>query len=85
MTLEEFKWTPEPLDQQDQAIVEAYLKIGVPLDSLAYTKEFKRLVKAAGLNENNDAELGRVYRRLLTLRKQARLPRSYSSSSSSTQ
>ncbi|MEM9881885.1 MAG: hypothetical protein AAF800_03070 [Planctomycetota bacterium] len=81
MTIEEFNWESPPLGQQDQALVEAYQRIGVPLDSLAYTEKFLELVREAELNPNEMEDLRHTYRRLLGLRKRGLLPRLYAGAS----
>ena len=84
MTIKEFSWQPTiTVDPQDQALIDAYLSVKTPLDALAYTEEFKTLVKRAGLSPDKDDDLRKAYRRLLSFRKKGVLPRIYSSSSSS--
>jgi hypothetical protein len=69
-----FSWTPQPLDEKDEELVRAYVDIGKPLDNLPYTDEFNRLVQRIKAG-NTDPDKHAVFTRLLTLRKQGRLPR----------
>lgn len=80
MGTEIFFKLPE-LSPEDQRLIQAYEEVGVPLDALAYSENFKRLVKLSGLDPEKQEHLRNSYRRLLTLRKQSLLPRVYSSSS----
>jgi len=78
MSSDDFEWQPGVLmSTEDQAVVHAYEAVGVPLDALAYTEEFKRLVAEAGEDPTRDVALRRVYRKLLALRKRGLLPRLY--------
>lgn len=77
MTAEDFNWETTPANADDQALIDAYERVGVPLDALAYTPEFRRLVDSLGLDSANESELRRVYLRLLGLRKRGLLPRQY--------
>ena len=67
-------WRVTPLSGEDQELVNAYVRIGKPLDQLAYTKEFDELVKMLN-RPNTEDQKWLVYRRLLQLRKTGRLPR----------
>jgi hypothetical protein len=77
MTAEDFNWQTAPISGEDQALVDAYERLGVPLDALAYTPEFRELAKSLGIDSSQDPELRKVYLRLLTLRKRGLLPRQY--------
>jgi hypothetical protein len=70
----QFSWSAPPLDVEDQKLIAAYEQVGKPLDFLPYTEEFDRLVHKLRLNET-DENKHEVFRRLLNLRKTARLPR----------
>jgi len=63
-----------PLTDDEQRLVLAYERIGVPLDKLAYTAEFDRLVQMVGKPDTLDEKYF-AYQRLLNLRKRSRLPR----------
>lgn len=65
-----------PLTEEEQRLIDAYVRIGIPVDRLAYTAEFDRLVKMLGKPNTLD-EKYLVFQRLLSLRKRARLPRIY--------
>ncbi len=73
---EEIIWDAPPLSPEDQRLVDAYVRVGRPVDELAYTDAFDDLYSmvngSAGPASKHD-----VYKRLLTLRKMARLPRLY--------
>ncbi len=75
-----FSWDPPPLDKKDEELVRAYQKIGRPVDDLPYTEEFNHLVEIAGADRSSDEDKRSIFKRLLTLRKQGRLPRVTSSS-----
>lgn len=63
-----------PLAPEDQRLVELYAQLGRPSDDLPYSEDFRRLMESlrAGGDNRSDEE---VMRRLLRLRKAARLPR----------
>jgi hypothetical protein len=63
-----------PLTDEEQRIVDAYEKIGVPVDKLAYSPEFDRIIEMLG-KPKTDNEKYLVFQRLLSLRKRSRLPR----------
>ena len=65
-----------PLTDEEQRLIDAYERIGVPVDKLAYTPEFDRLVELLG-KDNTMNEKFFVFQRLLSLRKRSRLPRIY--------
>ncbi len=65
-----------PLSDEEQRLVDAYEKIGVPVDKLPYSAEFDRLIQMLGKPETMD-EKYLVFQRLLSLRKRSRLPRIY--------
>jgi hypothetical protein len=75
----ELSFQPPPLSQADEALINVYQQTGLTVDQLAYTAEFDRLCAQLGRNHTQD-EKREIYRRLLTLRKQGRLPRSYAES-----
>ncbi len=77
MTLEQFKWEGPAISADDQALIEAYQRTGIPLDSLAYTDEFQHLVEEVEGDPDDYGDLRKVYRRLLSLRKRGLLPRLY--------
>ncbi|HEY2154346.1 MAG TPA: hypothetical protein VGH33_01865 [Isosphaeraceae bacterium] len=67
-----------PLDASDQSLVEAYSAVGhPPVDTLPYTDEFDRICEILALPDSKDARR-QVYRRLVRLRKQGRLPNVWS-------
>jgi hypothetical protein len=70
-------WDAPPLDAIDQRLVQAYEQARKSLDDLAYTPQFLDVVREAGYNPDRMSDCHFVYRRLLTLRKQGRLPRAY--------
>lgn len=74
MTTNESIWKSTPLSAPDSKLVDAYVQIGISLDSLPYTPEFQELAKKAGLNPRDDSELHQAFRRLVNLRKRAMLP-----------
>ena len=76
-----FNWDPPPLDSADQQLVSAYTRVGVPVDELPYTEEFEEIVSQVSPTNQNEDEKHRIFKRLLTLRKQGRLPRVTSPSS----
>jgi hypothetical protein len=67
------------LSQEDQRLVDTYLRIGRPIDDLAYSDDFDRLFDEYKMGGSTLSKYD-VYRRLLALRKIARLPRIYGSS-----
>jgi hypothetical protein len=69
-----FSWAAPPLPPEDQQLLTVYERIGRPLDLLPYTEDFEKLIRELGKNPT-DEEREKVYRRLLYLRKTARLPR----------
>jgi hypothetical protein len=76
MNVPEFDWRVPPLSAEDERLVEAYERIGVPLDALPYTKEFKSLVERLGV-EDSETKMHEIWLRLLMLRKKGQLPRTY--------
>jgi len=83
MTSDSFEWKTPVLDAEDQILIDEYERLGISLDSLAYTPEFKELVSRVGGNPATEPELRKTYLRLLGLRKRGVLPRLYHGSSSS--
>ncbi len=73
---DQFDWKLPPLDAEDQRLVEAYRTVGRPVDDLAYTPEFDRLVHLLGIEDTLDSRHF-LYRRLLNLQSRGRLPRVY--------
>ncbi len=71
---EHVNWTPPPLSKDDERLVSAYLNVGRPLDDLPYTDDFDKLAAAYGAGASLAAKHD-LFRRLLRLRKQGRLPR----------
>jgi hypothetical protein len=76
MTASEFDWSGAPLSSDDEALIDAYKAVGVPVDALPYTPEFDKLIERLGLPVAPPSQRS-IYRRLLTLRKRALLPRVY--------
>jgi hypothetical protein len=74
MTRDEFDWIGPPLSAEDQRLIDAYVQTRRPLDDLAYTLDFERLVEDIK-GEASMENLHAIFRRLLTLRKMGRLPR----------
>jgi len=72
-----FSWAAPALSDEDQRLVEAYRKAGKPLDWLAYSKEFEELARDV-LGNPMEEDKAQLFRRLLNLRKRARLPRTVS-------
>ena len=63
-----------PLTPEDERLVQAYQQLGRPVDDLPYTPEFDQLV--ADLRATGDSrDPTTLLRRLMALRKAARLPR----------
>lgn len=69
-----FTWSAPPLTAEDEKLVAAYKRIGSPLDALPFTEDFDELIRQVDKTPN-DSNRAEVFRRLLTLRKTARLPR----------
>ena len=65
-----------PLTDEEQRLIAAYERLGVPVDKLAYTAEFDRLIQMLGKPDTLD-EKYLVFQRLLSLRKRSRLPQIY--------
>jgi len=78
MTLEEFNWEAPQINSEDQLLIDAYLEVGVPVDSLAYTASFETIVHILGKNSKSNDDRRTIFRRLLSLRKKGMLPRIYS-------
>lgn len=63
-----------PLPHEDQELVKLYMEFGIPVDRLAFSEEFKRMVNM--LRERGDQRPeSEIFNRLLNLRKAGRLPR----------
>ena len=67
-------WEAPELSSEDQRLVSEYKALGRPLDDLAYTEDFEKLVKDLGYPDTLQAKHA-VFQRLLRLRKKGRLPR----------
>lgn len=77
MTANDFKWDQGPnLSTDDERLIDEYVRVGVPLDSLPYTEDIEDLVRGLGRDVTQD-HLRDVFRRLLALRKRGVLPRVY--------
>lgn len=74
MVAAEYDWSDDGLTGIEMNLIREYEKISRPLDALAYTEEFDRLVKAAGLDDTVQ-DKHRAFTMLLNLRKRGRLPR----------
>lgn len=74
MSPDEFQWEEKSLTDEDERLIRAYAHVGRPLDDLAYTEDFDKLLREAGIDED-DQERHRIFKRLLNLRKRGRLPR----------
>lgn len=75
MTLDQVKGDPSSISTDDQILIDAYQRVGIALDSLAYTEDFRKLAAQAGRDPEKESELRDLYRRLMALRKRAILPR----------
>jgi hypothetical protein len=69
-----FDFDLPPLSSEDQRLVEEYGRTGRAVDDLPYTSEFLAMCQALGVADN-DAARHDVFRRVVNLRKQGRLPR----------
>ena len=76
MAGEEIVWDAPPLSPGDQRLIDAYVRVGRAVDELAYTDAFDELYSLVN-GTTGPASKHDVYKRLLTLRKMARLPRHY--------
>ncbi len=74
MATADFQWEPEGLSDEERALIRAYAEVGRPIDDLAYTPDFDKLVQKAGLGSDQEAK-HKAFRQLLNLRKRGRLPR----------
>ena len=74
MTNEPEIFEPDGLSADDHRLIDVYVRVGQPVDKLAYTAEFEALFKI--LTESGERR-GReeIFRRLLNLRKAGRFPR----------
>lgn len=68
-------WTAPELSSDDEKLIAAYVRVGRSLDDLAYTKEFDEIARTMQVGSDDLDGKHALYKRLLTLRKQARLPR----------
>ena len=64
-------WELPLLSPEDQKIVDAYLKVGKPVDQLPYSEDFKQLMHELGEENPSEASKSHVFQRLLQLRKKA--------------
>jgi len=71
----EFDWSSPPISDEDQRIIDSYVRVGVPVDSLAYTPDFERLCGMVIDGAIDDDRRNRIFTRLLNLRKKGVLPR----------
>lgn len=71
---EELQWQPFQLQPDDARLVDAYIRTGRSLDDLPYSPHMDDLLRAAGRKPSDD-ERRYVWKRLLSLRKRALLPR----------
>jgi len=67
-------WDAPPISRDDQALIDAYVEVGRPLDDLAYSDDFEKIAKSVGVDPNNKGQLHGLYKRLIALRKMAILP-----------
>lgn len=74
MAAVDFEWQAGELTEQESRLIREYAKSSRPLDALAYTEDFDRLVHAAGFGDSM-ADKHRAFVTLLNLRKRGRLPR----------
>ena len=72
MVVENLINLPE-LDTQDRLLLDAYRAVGRPLDDLPYTADFDEVLRKAG-QAVDDLTRHQVFKRLLYMRKTARLP-----------
>lgn len=84
MAHHDFDWTVTPLDDVDACLADAYERVGRPLDDLAYTADFDRMLELAGWKADL-ADKHEAFRRLMNLRKRGRLPRITRSASADAQ
>ncbi|QNN24682.1 hypothetical protein HED60_21195 [Planctomycetales bacterium ZRK34] len=75
-------WQFPRLDPEDEALIDAYKAMRVPVDDLPHTPAITELVKRLDKPETDQSK-HLVFKRLLRLRKMGRLPRLMESSSSS--
>ncbi len=68
-------WTNE----DDLRLIHEYIRVGVPVDHLAYTEHFEKLY--SGLVDKAEVPSRKdVFRRLLNLRKRGKIPRLFKQS-----
>ena len=75
-------WELPPLSPEDQKLLDAYVRVGKPVDQLPYADAFDKLVALLGV-EGSPAERYNIFQRLLYLRKRGRLPNVGSAASGS--
>ncbi len=66
-------WELPPLSPEDQKLVDAYVRVGKPVDQQPYNDAFRQLVSLLGALDT-DQERYNIFQRLLYLRKRGRLP-----------
>lgn len=76
----DLEWAVPPLSSDDQTLVDAYKEAGRILDDLPYTDEFDRLYLLYYGDDKTEEtprkiRMHQLWKRLLNLRKQGRLPR----------
>lgn len=78
MAAVEFDWEEDSLTDEEKRLIEAYSNVGKPVDDLAYTQDFDKLVSWFYGEQpeaiDNDQK-HQAFRQLLNLRKRGRLPR----------
>jgi len=67
------EWELPALSPEDERLIDAYRRTGRPADDLPYTEEFDQMCRELGTDDQ--AAKHEVFRRLMRLRKQGRLPR----------
>lgn len=70
----EINWDAPPLSAEDEALIDAYRRVGRPLDDLPHTDQMSELVRLLG-RQDTDKEKHEAFRQLMRLRKMGRLPR----------
>ena len=75
-------WELPPLSSEDQKLLDAYVRVGKPVDQLPYSDAFDKLMVLLGVTDT-PAERYSIFQRLLYLRKRGRLPNAGSAASGS--
>jgi hypothetical protein len=68
-------WKAPPLSTEDQRLIDAYVHAGRSVDELPYTPEFEQIARSLNVDLDDQRAMHLLFKRLVTLRKQARLPR----------